>query len=416
MSASKDKPPASAISSFNLSVVVGANGLLQIASSTNGALIGFYLAFLATHNHLANAALLGAIGTTYSISELSGAVPFGLLADRIPLRNILVTASIAAAVTTLFFGLTHQVVFFLLLRAIEGISASANDPSLLAFITDATQQRAQSRGRWMGYFEISFLVGLALGGLVGGRFWDIFHPLAFGLVALIYLFAAGLFFWGVQPKAKSLSRGGNPLTILRGVFADPFLKRLAPAWLAVNAIIGMWINQIGFQLTGPRVAGQYLVGHFSATRVGIIWLGFALIFTTGVMAWGLILPSMPRIRALRGALGGVFLACIALYLLNSPLGQEWPWQILAFLLLVLSILLLSGFVPTALAYLADVAGMTRNRGSVMGVYTLLLGLGEAVGAGIGGLLAHALAINGMVVGTVVLGFIALAAIALIKTK
>ena len=157
MHTTKDKSESTAIGPFKLSVVISANGLLRIANSTNGALIGFYLAYLAMNNLNVNAALLGAIGTTSSLSELAGAVPFGLLADRFPLRVILFLGSLIAAVATLFFGLTHQVTFFLVLRAIEGFAAAASTPSLLAFITDATQSEEQSRGRWMGFFEISFL-------------------------------------------------------------------------------------------------------------------------------------------------------------------------------------------------------------------------------------------------------------------
>ena len=416
MPINNEHPATIRVGAFRLSVVIGANGLLRIANSTNGILIGFYLAYLAIHHHFVNAALLGAIGTTSSIAELVGAVPFGLLADRYPLRNIMFIGSLIASVTTLFFGLTHYVALFLILRAIEGIAAAASTPSLLAFITDATQEEQQARGKWMGYFEISFLIGLALGGLVGGRFWDLFHPYAFGVVALIYLVSGGLFFWGVRTKKKPSNRTGNSLDSLKDVLSNPLLKRLAPAWLAVNAILGMWLNQIGFQLTGPKVPGQYLVGHFSATRVGFIWLGFAILFAIGVVTWGYILPTITRVRALLISLAGIFLTCILLYILNIPDGLSLFWQVVAVIFLALALMDMSGFAPTALAYLADVAGMTENRGSAMGVYTLLFGLGSAIGAGLGGLLAHALALNGLVIGTVALALIALAGIKLLSSK
>jgi MFS family permease len=415
MTINKENPEVIRVDALKLSVVIGANGLLRIANSTNGILIGFYLAYLAVHQHSVNAALLGAIGTTSSIAELAGAVPFGLLADRYPLRNIMFIGSLIASVTTLFFGLTHYVVFFLVLRAIEGVAAAASTPSLLAFITDVTQEEKQSRGKWMGYFEISFLVGLALGGLVGGRFWDLLHPYAFGVVSLIYLVTGVFFLWGVQSKRKPSTRTGNSLDSLKEVLTNPLLKRLAPAWLAVNAIIGMWLNQIGFQLTRSRVVGQYLVGHFSATRVGFMWLGFAILFAIGVIIWGYILPLMTRVHALLISLAGVFLTSVLLYFLNIPGGLSLTWQVVAVILLALAVMDMSGFAPTALAYLADIAGMTESRGSAMGVYTLLFGLGSAIGAGLGGLLARSLAVNGLVIGTVVLAFVSLAGIRLLAS-
>ena len=121
-------------------------------------------------------------------------------------------------------------------------------------------------------------------------------------------------------------------------------------------------------------------------------------------------------RALLISLAGVFLTCILLYILNIPDGLSLFWQVVAVIFLALALMDMSGFAPTALAYLADVAGMTENRGSAMGVYTLLFGLGSAIGAGLGGLLAHALALNGLVIGTVALALIALAGIKLLSSK
>jgi MFS family permease len=413
MRTTRDNSKGRQIGALNLSMVIVANGLLRIANSTNGALIGFFLAYLSIHNYPVNAALLGAIGTTSSISELAGAVPFGLLADRFPLRYIMFLGSLVASVATLFFGLSHLVALFLFLRAIEGFAAAASTPSLLAFITDATQEEQQSRGRWMGFFEISFLVGLALGGFVGGKFWDLLHPYAFGAVAIIYLVSGLLFFWGAHTARKPSIRTGNPLDSLKEVLSNSLLKRLAPAWLAVNAILGMWLNQIGFQLTGRRAIGQFLVGQFSATHVGFIWLGFAVAISIGVIAWGAILPHITRVRALLASLGGVFLTCLLLYLLNLPGGLSPFWQVVAIIFLVLSVMIMSGFVPTALAYLADVAGTIEHRGSAMGVYTLLFGLGSAIGAGIGGVLARVLYLNGLILGTLVLSILALATLRLL---
>jgi MFS family permease len=160
--------------------------------------------------------------------------------------------------------------------------------------------------------------------------------------------------------------------------------------------------------------GQFLVGRFSATHVGFIWLGFAVAISIGVITWVAILPRITRVRALLASLGGVFLTCLLLYLLNFPGGLSPFWQAVAIILLVLSVMIMSGFVPTALAYLADVAGTIEHCGSAMGVYTLLFGLGSAIGAGIGGILAHALYLNGLILGTLALSILALAAIRLLS--
>lgn len=264
----------------------------------------------------------------------------------------------------------------------------------------------------MGFFELSLLAGLALGGLVGGTLWDTVHTLAFSLLALVYLVVASLFYWGAQTPVLVVEFT-HPLAGLRRALTDPLLRRLAPAWLAMNAIVGLWLTHIGFQLSGPKVAGQFLVGRFSASQVGWILLGYACAFAVGVTAWGLALAYVPRVRALRIALVAMFSICLWLYLLNA--AEAWPVQaqLTVLALAALSAMVESGFTPAALTYLADVAEQGEGRGAAMGIYTLLLGLGNVLGAGFGGILARGLAFNGLIVGTVGLAVVAMVALMLL---
>lgn len=81
-----------------------------------------------------------------------------------------------------------------------------------------------------------------------GTLWDGFGQLAFSLLALVYLIAAGLFFWGAeQPATSTASR--HPLAGLRHAWADPLLRRLAPAWLARSlALNGIILGTVGLAL------------------------------------------------------------------------------------------------------------------------------------------------------------------------
>jgi hypothetical protein len=93
---------------------------------------------------------------------------------------------------------------------------------------------------------------------------------------------------------------------------DPQLLRLAPAWLLVNAVLGVWLTHLGYQLSGPVVAEQALVGQFTPSRVGVVLLGYALALAMGIVGWTVVLPHMGRVRALRislVALGSVWWSC-----------------------------------------------------------------------------------------------------------
>jgi predicted MFS family arabinose efflux permease len=78
------------------------------------------------------------------------------------------------------------------------------------------------------------------------------------------------------------------------------------------------------------------------------------------------------------------------------------------LLVVLGIFIESGFTPAALAYLAEIAEeQPLDRGSVMGVYSVLLSSGQLLGIAFAAPFANALGINGLIVLTGLLTLIAL---------
>ena len=182
---------------------------------------------------------------------------------------------------------------------------------------------------------------------------------------------------------------------------------ITPTWIALTATVGMWLTHITYQLSGPSVAGQYLAGRFSPHEVGVIMLGYALVFALGVTIWGFVLVRMTWLRALRITLMAMLVACLWLALLNHAGGLSVWGRGGLVTLAAFSILVESGFTPTALAYLADIADQGDGRGSAMGIYSLLLGIGSVLGAFLGGLMAHILAFDGLLLGTVMLVLLAL---------
>ena len=84
------------------------------------------------------------------------------------------------------------------------------------------------------------------------------------------------------------------------------------------------------------------------------------------------------------------------------------WSMLLAGLVILGIFVESGFTPAALTYLAEIAEeQAQDRGSVMGVYSVLLSVGQLVGAGLAGPFATAAAFNGLIMLTGLLTLIAL---------
>jgi MFS family permease len=105
---------------------------------------------------------------------------------------------------------------------------------------------------------------------------------------------------------------------------------------------------------------------------------------------------------------GVYLACIALAGINH-LGTGFsPRLVLWIVLLMVGIFAESSFAPAALAYLADISeDAAKDRGLLMGLYSVFLGLGQLLGGGLGGVFAQVWGFDGLIYLTALLGFVAL---------
>src|SRR5215510_5497499 len=149
-----------------LTVVMIGNSLQRIAVGASGVLVGLYLAQLANRGSAIGAGLAGILGTVSFGAELLAATPLGIASDAIAPRRLMACSSLLGAVASQLFGMTGLVSIFSLSRGLEGIGAAAVAPPLLAHLTDVTDHRPALRAKVMSYFELSLLVGLALGGLV----------------------------------------------------------------------------------------------------------------------------------------------------------------------------------------------------------------------------------------------------------
>ena len=305
------------------------------------------------------------------------------------------------------FGMTGSTAVFFLSRTIEGVGASASTPSLLAHLTDVTGGDHRLRARSMSYFELSLLAGLALGGVLGGQLWSWFETRAFSYVAVCYLVSAGFFYFGA---AGSRAHGfENALPGFRRALHDPSMRRLAPVWLCVNTIVGLWLGPtLAFLLTdrGSAGGGQVLPGMFAENpgQVGWVMFGYALVFGAGVTGWSVILPRMNVVRALWISLIAMFGACVGLYLLNhSAPAVRLPIMAAT----AGCVMIESGFTPAALALLAGAVGSQAGRGAAMGIYSLLLSVGAIAGSLLAGWLGQMFAIDGLTFGTVAMALVAL---------
>jgi MFS family permease len=392
-----------------LALVIAGNGMLRVAGGASAVLVALYVADLSGRGFGVGAGFVGTLAAMAYGAELLGAVPMGTLADGVSARVLMTGGALLAALATFFFGVTDERGVFFVSRGLEGLAAAAGVPALLAHLTDATAGDHRLRARAMSYFELSLMAGLALGGIVGGQLWSVLGTGAFTALAVLYVAAALLLFIGSAGSRDYHAR--HAWQGLRHSLDMPALRRLAPIWLCMNAILGLWLGPtLYFLLTHRSNKSQVLVGVFAGNPVGLGWLLFAysIVFGTGVLAWSRVLSRIDLRRALRISLFAMVGVAVGLLVLNhmaeQPLSLRWMLTAIIAALVMVE----SGFPPAALSLLAGSVGPAAGRGAAMGIYSFLLSVGGLGGSLLAGLAGRWLAIDGLTYATLVLALVALA--------
>jgi predicted MFS family arabinose efflux permease len=273
----------------------------------------------------------------------------------------------------------------------------------------------------MSFYELAASGGVAIGAVLGPLLWSALHLFAFVALSIIYLIGAAFVLFGVRdaPTAsRHRSRPFDPRRYLE-LLSDRRLTLFMPAWIVVNAILGVWVQaQIVFVLAGSTtVPGQHFVGslHNREQELSLILFAYVLWFSICVVAWAFSLGRLPKLPTLLVTLVGSIVASFGLIAMNH--GGAY----IAFVPVVMAgVFLEAGFVPAALAYLADVSeAFAGERGMLMGLYSLVLGLGYLLGNLLGGVAAQAAYFDGLAYLTMILaavGIVSLGVLLLAQRK
>lgn len=381
---------------------------VRIASGASAVLIGIYLAGISAPGIRIDAGFIGVLGAVSFAAELLASIPFGLAADAIAPRWLMLGGALAGALAVRIFALAPHADIFFLSRALEGMGVAAVTPPLLAHLAQSTSRSASLRARVMSFFELSLFAGFALGGVVGSQFWVHFRLRSFSGLALVYVACGLLLFVGARSSSSHGSRAA--LHGLKQALRNAEIRALAPVWLCVNVVIGLWLGPTTtFLLTQLPATRQYLDGIFAAdpTHVGWMLLGYAAVFGTGVVSWSFVLPHMRVRDAMRISLSAMPVVCVCLFAVNHSRGWPSGMRIAALAITSVFIMVESGFTPAALAWLAHTLVGSDGKGVAMGIYSVLLGLGAIAGSLLAGWLGKTLRFDGLLLGTVLLAFLSL---------
>lgn len=429
-----DHPPLAPRSSLWLALA--ANFFLRVAGAATGIMLTLYLAYINRELYPVSATQLGMIAGGFYIVEMVAAPLLGAQSDRRGRRLLLVLGPLIGLVAVNLTAVTTVLFILFVTRLLEGLSTSCATPSLLGYLSDHTEDDPVLRGRVMSWFEVGTALGLVLGAVAGTLLWGGFGGLrpinagwlnlpsieagtpvpwvpAFVLVGGIYLLSA-LLFWRVRDTSLHLgttptARAARPSIVasFRRVLRYRSALQFAPAWLAVNAIIGLWIHHAIYQMAkGQQAAGQYLVGAFDSRELAAVLGGYTLAFGVGGLAWGSYIGRLGETRVMRLTLVGIIGSGLMMWVINHS-GGSGPSLWLGVVGFFVAVLIQSGFAPAAVSYMARLsANLTEDRGLFMGLYSVVLGLGQVLGSWLGGPLADRFAMDGVLFLTFVFGIAA----------
>ena len=158
----------------------------------------------------------------------------------------------------------------------------------------------------------------------------------------------------------------------------------------------------------PAFDDQLLMGGFDPVQVSI-GLGIALlVFLGGIFASGSVLRRFRRTTIMAAGVIGGLVMMLAFFGLNHSADVAAAGRIGLGLVGMAGLFVLAGATPAALGMLADISeSHPSDRGAIMGLYSIFLGLGQIVGSVVSGAAADWQGIDGLLVASVVLLLVAL---------
>jgi len=388
--------------------------VLRVSTAITAVLLIFLIDEL-TRNRGTGPGTVSLLTGGFYTTELTGAIVFGVLADRYGRKVIMLLGPVFGAMAVFLTGLTTHVPTLFVTRLLEGSSTAASIPSTLGFIAAETEADERLRGRVVSLFEFASLGGmLAVGPALGGLLWDAFGRTAFFLDCGLYLVALTMYAYGVSEVRRvrpamvaapaRVSRLAGSASRYWSIATSRKVLLFVPTWLSINAILGIWANQAPLLLKGNiHDPSQFLMRGVSATTIGIGEAVLAVIFGSGLLFWGMVYARFRRTTLMLMGVAAFVVMTFDVLAINH-LGDVYL-PLLACLVAVAAAALfaLSGVTPAALGLLADVTeGYEADRSAIMGLYSVFLGLGQVVGALVGGIAATWRGIDGLVVATLAL--------------
>jgi len=269
-----------------------------------------------TGETVARATLLaGGLLTTYAVLQFACGPVMGNLSDRFGRRPVLLASLAAFAFDYLLMGFAPTIGWLFFGRAVAGIAGAVYSPAM-AYIADVSppEKRAQSFGLIGAGFGLGFIIGPAIGGLLGelGPRAPFFAAAA--LAALNFLYGLIVLPESLPPERRRKFEWAraNPLGTLLSL-------RRYPAVIAIAGAVFLW--QLAHQVY-PSTWAFFAKIRFewseAAIGASLAFVGVLMAFTQGYLTGKIV----PRIGEYRAVIVGVVSGALSMGILAFA-TQGW---------------------------------------------------------------------------------------------
>jgi len=324
---------------------------------------------------------IGWVLAIYSLAQLLFAPVLGRVSDRVGRRPIIMLGLLGSSLSYLIYASANSFELLLLSRALHGACA-ATVPTAQAYIADTTTDAGRARGMGLigAAFGLGFVLGPALGGLLGHSSLRV--PAFF---ASALAFANLIFAWLRLPESRP-PRSDAPLdpatlaeplvSLPRQLFGHRLARLFAVAFLLTFALAAL---EATFTLMVPRLYG------YGPAALGLL-LGYAGLTQALAQGW-----LLGKIVARLGEIRLVTVGLVALAIGMFPMGMLSNLDALLVLLGLVSVGY--GLASPSVASLISRRTGQHRQGEVLGVNQSALSLarifGPVAGASIYGMMGPA---------------------------
>jgi multidrug resistance protein len=311
---------------------------------------------------------VGVIFAGYAISR-TVVLPFvGRLSDRRGRKLVISVGLFVFILTSFAYVLADSVVTLLVIRLLQGVAAGFVQPIAQAYIGDIAPEGEE--GKWMGFFNATFLFGWGCGPLMGGILTDYF-----GMDSAFYVMGGlnVVAFLGVAiflPEVARKQRETVPVSSFKGIASS-------------NLSRGLFSFQVGD--AAHRGIVQTFVPVFGGLTIGLSSSLIGTILSVLVMGAGVIQVFTGRLADRFNKRRVVIIGSIGIILSMVVIPQAVSfWTLMVFL--AIAIIGDATAVPSASA-LVIAEGRKFGMGMSMAMFNIGLGVGMSVGPILAGLAA-----------------------------